>query len=96
MDRVGLIIGKALQRRGLFAVAQAALVVERSRQYVAKSAPGLSAILTPVRVEEGVLILTARHAVALQEGQALLPGLLESLKQDFGPSAPKTARLVRE
>ncbi len=96
IERVAHLLGRTLQKRGLFEAASAALTVERARRWLADRDSSLLQMLQPVRVEDGVLVVTARHAVALQEGQGLLPELLEALRRDLGPAAPKTARLVRE
>lgn len=94
IERVAHLLGRALQKRGLYEAASAAHTVERARRWLEERvAPG---VLVPTKVEDGVLLVAAKHAVALQEGQALLPELLDALKSDIGPSAPKTARLVRE
>lgn len=70
--------------------------MERAKQWLAQRDPGLASFLSPVRLEDGVMVLAARHAVGLQEGQALIPDLLDHLKRDLGSRAPVSIRLIRQ
>lgn len=77
-------------------MATAALAVERAKQWLRQRDPALATILSPQRLADGVLVIGAQHAVGLQEGQALIPELLEHLKRDLGSKAPGSIRLIRQ
>lgn len=95
MDRVADLLTKVLQRRGLADHAQAALAVHRAQAWLKQHLPHIHSVLRVARLHEGTLEIECGHAIAAQECQAQVPGLLSYLQENGKNLKIHSIRLIR-
>ena len=82
MDSVGSILPKVLRKRGLHGHAVASFVTFRAQEWLDSALPQFRGQIAVRKLSHGVLDIERPHSVALQECNAILPQLLETLRRE--------------
>lgn len=94
MDQLKTILGRVLQRRGLYAKAEAAHVSLKAQQWIGEHLPAFKDDLIVTTLQHGTLTMRAKHSIAAQECQQQLPALQQFLHREF-PDIVQEVRLQR-
>ena len=93
MDHISKILPKVLQKRGLSAHTDAALVVLKAQEWLKEHAGHLPA--PALRMAESALLIDVSHGIVAQELTSLLPKLRSYLEGELRGRAPRVIRIGR-
>ena len=95
MDRAFHVLPGVLSKRGLKDHAHGALLVYRAQKWLCDRLPLLSKVLHVQKVQNGTLVVTCTHSVAVQECQSVSPELLHFLKEECAFAPVSDIRITR-
>lgn len=96
MDRLGSLLPKVLNKRGLGEQANAARICWLANEWLQDKMPTVAELLQAVKFANNELCIESQHAVASQEGQLVSADLLAFLREKCPEIQIDTIRIIRE
>lgn len=97
MERIGNLLGAALNRRGIKDQTDASPVLHQASIWLSKHLPEFAAFLEPsALLPDGTLLISCTHSVAAQECQQVLAHLLHHLREECGQTGIIRGRIMRQ